>query len=519
MNFSALAELRLNAVRNKSTLMTYPRVMIKHVSKLLALAGLLVTILIGVAVTPLFADAQRADPAPPGARSQPVQPSPLMQTALTPVRVPSSQTEITLTFAPLVRDASPAVVNVFTEKNVTRPQTMEQMMYGIRPQTGRVQNSLGSGVIVGADGVVVTNNHVVEGADAFKVVLSDRREFPAELILADARSDLAVLKIDTGSERLPTLAFADTRKAAVGDLVLAIGNPFGVGQTVTSGIVSATQRTDVGITDYSFFIQTDAAVNPGNSGGALVNTRGELLGVNTAIYSRTGGSVGIGFAIPAEMVKRVVNAAMNDGTLVRPWLGLAGQSVTFDMAKAQGLTRPVGVMVTEVYPNGPAARSGLKRGDLVIEIDGREVFDEKGLKYLAAVRNPGESAQLSIRRGGRAQTLSVKLEPPPGASEAEALAVSGANPLQGARVIELSPRLAEENGLDPFKKGSGIYVYSVPRGSLARNYFRPGDIVRSVNGTQTKTLDDLKKAFSKPVRTWDMEVERNGTVARGRIAL
>lgn len=473
--------------------MTHLSAMTRHVSKLFAAALLAALMALTMAIMPVFAQG----------------------TALE--RVPASPGEINLTFAPLVRQASPAVVNVYTQKNVAqRGMTLEQMMFGL-PQQSRVQNSLGSGVIVAAEGIVVTNNHVIQGADTFRVVLNDRREYEAELILGDERTDLAVLRINTGGERLPVLPFADTRDAQVGDLVLAIGNPFGVGQTVTNGIISATARTDVGINDYSFFIQTDAAVNPGNSGGALINTRGELVGVNTAIYSRTGGSVGIGFAIPAEMVKRVVDAAINGGTFVRPWLGLAGQSVSFDIARAQGLDRPVGVMVTEVYPDGPAERAGLRRGDLVTAIDGREVFDEKGLKFLAAIRNPGERAELTVLRGGRVQTMGVQVEPPPGATEADVVLLTGQSVFNGARVIELSPRLAEENGLDPFTRGSGIYVHSVTRGTISRNYFRPGDIIRSVNGKQTRTVREIQDVLKQNVREWDIELERNGRTVRGTV--
>jgi S1-C subfamily serine protease len=305
----------------------------------------------------------------------------------------------------------------------------------------------------------------------------------------------------------------------VGDLVLAIGNPFGIGQTVTSGILSATARTDVGISDYAFFLQTDAAVNPGNSGGALINTKGELVGVNTAIFSRSGGSNGIGFAIPAEMVKRVVNAAINEGTFVRPWLGLAGQAVSYDIAKAQGLSRPIGVMVTEVYEDGPADRAGLRRGDLMTDIDGREVFDEKGLKFLAAIKSPGETSELALLRGGKSLTRTVKLAPPPGATEADVVLLDGATVFSGARVVELSPRLAEENGLDPFQKGSGIYVHSVLRRSVARNYFRPGDIIRSVNGVSTKSVMDLKTALKPATRSWNIELERNGRLIKGTVTL
>ena len=481
--------------------MTHLMTMTRHASKLLAAAFLAVLMALTMAIMPVFAQ---------GASQGAAQGAPAE-------RVPASTTEISLTFAPLVRQASPAVVNVYTEKNVTqRGMTLEQMMFGVAPQS-RVQNSLGSGVIVATDGIIVTNNHVIQGADTFRVVLSDRREYAAELLLGDERTDLAVLRINTEGQPLPVLPYADTRDTQVGDLVLAIGNPFGVGQTVTNGIISATARTDVGINDYSFFIQTDAAVNPGNSGGALVNTRGELVGVNTAIFSRTGGSVGIGFAIPAEMVKRVVDAAVNGGTFVRPWLGLAGQSVSFDIAKAQGLDRPIGVMVTEVYPDGPAERAGLRRGDLVTAIDDREVFDEKGLKFLAAIRNPGEQAKLSILRGGKAQMINVRVEPPPGATEADVVLLTNGSVFNGARVIELSPRLAEENGLDPFTRGSGIYVHSVTRGTISRNYFRPGDIIRSVNGKQTKTVKELQTVLKTNTREWDIEIERNGRVVRGTV--
>lgn len=467
--------------------------MTKHVSKFLAVAGLLVVALLALALMPVMAQAQR---------------------------LPETRTEIELTFAPLVKEVSPAVVNVYTQKTVKTGATpMEMLLYGRAAPQSRVQNSLGSGVIVREDGVIVTNNHVVEGADSFRVVLSDRREYPAELVLNDERTDLAVLKIDTDGDKLPVLTYADTREAQVGDLVMAIGNPFGVGQTVTSGIISATSRTDVGISDYSFFIQTDAAVNPGNSGGALVNMRGQLVGVNTAIFSRGGGSNGIGFAIPSEMVKRVVDAAMNEGTFVRPWLGLAAQSVSFDMAKAQGLSRPIGVMVTEVYDGGPADKAGLRRGDLVTAIDGREVFDEKGLKFLAAIRNPGDKAQLNVLRGGKTQVIGVKVEPPPGATEADIVLLEGQDVFNGARVVELSPRLAEENGLDPFQKGSGIYVYSVSRRSVAGNYFRPGDIIRSINGRPTKTVKELKSVLGSSGKSWDIELDRNGRTIRGTVRL
>ncbi len=467
--------------------------MMKHVSKFFAVASFAVIVLLGLAVAPLFGHAQN---------------------------VPQSKAQIDLTFAPLVKQSAPAVVNVYTQKKVrSRTSPIQQMIYGNIGPKERVQNSLGSGVIVGDEGIIVTNNHVIEGADSFQVVLSDRREYAAELLLADERTDLAVLKIDPDGARLPMLEFADTRDLEVGDLVLAIGNPFGVGQTVTSGIISATARTDVGVSDYAFFLQTDAAVNPGNSGGALVDTAGRLVGVNTAIFSRSGGSNGIGFAIPAEMVKRVVDAAINEGTFVRPWLGLSAQSVTYDLAKAQGLDRPIGVMVTEVYEDGPADKAGLRRGDLVLSIDGREVVDERGLKFLAATRSPGDKASLTVLRGGKNRTFTVKLAPPPGATEADLVMLEGRNAFAGARVVELSPRLAEENGLDPFQKGSGIYVHSVMRRSIARSYFRPGDIIRSVNGRSVLKVSELQAELAKSQSSWSVEIERNGRTIRGTVRL
>ncbi|MEL7454431.1 MAG: Do family serine endopeptidase, partial [Pseudomonadota bacterium] len=376
-------------------------------------------------------------------------------------------------------------------------------------QEQRVQGSLGSGVLVGNDGVIVTNNHVIEGADEFRIVLSDRREYPAELILADERTDLAVLKIDDEAGELPVLPFADTRELEVGDLVLAIGNPFGVGQTVTSGIVSATARTDVGISDYAFFIQTDAAINPGNSGGALINSRGELVGVNTAIFSRSGGSNGIGFAIPSEMVRRVVDAAVNEGRITRPWLGLKGQAVSFDIAQSQGLDRPVGIIVTEIYDDGPAERAELRRGDLIVAIDGREVFDERGLNFLATTKSPGERVTLDVMRGGRDMQIQVLLAPPPGATEAELRLLEGRHPFSGAEVAELSPALAENMGRDPFVKG--VLITRMLRRSIARRVgVRPGDIIIAVNGRETLTLEALDTALGSVDPVWQITVERNG---------
>ncbi len=478
--------------------MTIYSPMTKHVSKFLIVSGLAVILLIAIALIPLFT-------------------APSAQADIR--KLPESRAEIQLSFAPLVRAAAPAVVNVYTKKIVRQRTSPFDRFRGYGGMSReRVQNSLGSGVIVGPDGVIVTNNHVIEGADELLVVLSDRREYPAELIMADARTDLAVLQIDTEGDPLPTLDYADTRDVEVGDLVLAIGNPFGVGQTVTNGIISATARTDVGVSDYAFFLQTDAAVNPGNSGGALVNSRGELVGVNTAIFSRSGGSNGIGFAIPAEMVKRVVDAAIHEGRIVRPWLGLKGQSVTYDIARSQGLDRPLGIIITEVYENGPADRAGLRRGDLVTAIEGREVFDERGLKFLAATEAPGTRVTLDILRGQKPRQVRVHLAPPPGATDADLVLLEGRQPFAGAEVAELSPALAEEIGRDPFEKG--VIVTRILRGAYARRIVRPGDVIVRVNGQSVETLEDLDDTLNGATSSvWRVEINRNGQLVSGTVRL
>ncbi len=260
----------------------------------------------------------------------------------------------------------------------------------------RVERSLGSGVLVRPDGVVVTNNHVIKDSDAITVVLADRREFEAKLLGADERTDLAVLKIDAGAVPLPVLPLGDSDALDVGDVVLAIGDPFGVGQTVTMGIVSALARTAVGISDYRFFIQTDAAINPGNSGGALIDMAGRVVGINSAIFSQGGGSIGIGFAIPANMVKAVIAGITTGGKPIRPWLGASGQAVTSDMFQALHLDHPVGVLVNSVRAASPAEAAGILVGDVITGIDGREVDDPEALRYRIATKPVDTTVHLTI---------------------------------------------------------------------------------------------------------------------------
>lgn len=429
-------------------------------------------------------------------------------------RPPESRTEVQLSFAPVVREAAPAVVNVYSRRVVSQSTPFAgdpffERFFGPQVRQREVQ-SLGSGVIVDASGVIVTNNHVVEGAQDLRVVLSDRREFEAELLLADERTDLAVLKVSADAP-LPVLAYDETGAAEVGDLVLAIGNPFGVGQTVTSGIVSALARTDVGITDYAFFIQTDAAVNPGNSGGALVDMDGELIGVNTAIFSRSGGSNGIGFAIPVEMVRTVVAAALEDGEIVRPWLGARLQPVTADLARSMGLDRPHGAIVSELWPGGPAEDGGLERGDVLVAIDGVEINDEAGARFRFATRQIGDPAEITVMRDGALRRLTVEARPAPGATEGLRFTAEGRSPFAGAEFVELSPAFNEDNGLDPFLRG--VAVIAVNRRSAADYFgFQPGDRVIAIGGQAVETLSDARRVLERldGQARWPVEIERRG---------
>ncbi len=404
-------------------------------------------------------------------------------------RVPNSTAELTLSYAPVVQRVAPAVVNVYAAKVVENRNPFFDDPFFRRffggPNSSlpreQVQRSLGSGVIVDPSGLVVTNNHVVEGASEVKVALADKREYEAELVLKDTRSDLAVMRLKGAREKFSALEFGNSDELQVGDVVLAIGDPFGVGQTVTHGIVSALARTQIGITDYQFFIQTDAAINPGNSGGALVDIRGRLIGINTAIFSRSGGSQGIGFAIPANMVRVVVASAMGGGSAVkRPWLGAKLQAVTPEIAEGLGLKRPIGALVGSVAPNSPAARAGLKSGDLILAVDGQSVEDPNAFDYRFATKPLGGAAQLGVVRGGREAKVPVALETAPDTHRDEVV-IRSRSPFLGAKVANLSPALADELRIN--SPNEGVAIVEIADGSVAANVgFKPGDLIVSVNG-------------------------------------
>jgi len=426
--------------------------------------------------------------------------------------VPDTRAEMQLSFAPVVREAAPAVVNVYSRRVVEaqHPFANDPFFSRMFRSQPREQNSLGSGVIVDASGVIVTNNHVVNNATELRVVLADRREYEAEILLTDDATDLAVLRVET-DEPLPVLPFDMSGDIEVGDLVLAIGNPFGVGQTVTSGIVSALARTDVGRTDFGSFIQTDAAINPGNSGGALVDMDGELVGVNTMIFSRSGGSNGIGFAIPVEMVRRVVDTALGEGELVRPWLGARLQPVDNDLAQALGLDRPRGALVNEVYPEAAADEAGLQQGDIVLAIDGRDVNDESGARFRLATRAAGDEAAFTVLREGEEIRLDVPVAAAPGEADPAPLDVSGRNPLSGVSLVEMSPAFNERVGIDPFM--DGVIVSGVGRRSIAARFgFRPGDTLVEIMGESIDDLDDVADLLERKdgERIWPVVIERRG---------
>jgi Do/DeqQ family serine protease len=431
-------------------------------------------------------------------------------------RVPTSPGELKLSFAPIVQRTTPAVVNVYAAKTVQNRNPLLddpifRRFFGIPGNQApeQMQRSLGSGVIVDPSGLVVTNNHVIEGADQVKVSLADKREFEAEVVLKDSRTDLAVLRLKAAREQFSALELSNSDELLVGDVVLAIGNPFGVGQTVTHGIVSALARTQVGITDYQFFIQTDAAINPGNSGGALVDLTGKLVGINTAIFSRSGGSQGIGFAIPTNMVRVVVASAKSGGSAVRrPWLGARLQGVTSEIAESLGLARPSGALVSNVAPGSPAARAGLRLSDLITGIDGQAVEDPNAFDYRFATRPLGGTAQIDIVRAGKPQKLAIALETAPDTGRNE-IVIKSRSPFQGAKVSNISPAVADELRLD--SNIEGVVIVELGGDAPAQSVgFKKGDVILAVNNQKIGKTADLDRVTREPARFWRITVLRDG---------
>ncbi|MEH6496859.1 MAG: Do family serine endopeptidase [Pseudomonas marincola] len=438
-------------------------------------------------------------------------------------KVPESAVEVKLSYAPLVKKAAPAVVNIFTKKkinpkvrkNLFNDPFFEQFFgkgFGGQKKQKTTQSALGSGVIIKPDGLIITNYHVVAGADEITVALNDRREFAAKVLLEDEQTDLAVLQINSGGEMLPFLTFHDSDKLEVGDLVLAIGNPFGVGQSVTSGIVSALGRAAGTQTDIKSFIQTDAAINPGNSGGALLTMNGTLAGINSAIFSKGGGSLGIGFAIPANLVQSVMHNGLKSGKVMRPWLGADGQSLSSDMAKSLGFERPTGVLISQIFEGGAADLAGLQSNDVVVSVDSHEITDAQALLFRISIGHLGETARVAVIRDGAEVMLSVPLTVAPEIPKRNILMLNGEQPMAGAKVGSLSPAFAIEFGLSPFVKGA--VVTAVKRGSIsARHKFRKGDIILKVNKTSVASGAELQEALNTAGDAWDITLIRKGRKA------
>lgn len=430
-----------------------------------------------------------------------------------------SPAPVVQSFAPLIEKTVPAVVNIYARKIVrTRSAARfvdgsafwrlfrDTLLFGYGRD--RIENSLGSGVIVRPEGVIVTNAHVVDGAEGIFVALADGRTYPAAVMLSDQRSDLTVLRITAG-EPLPVIEFADSDLLKVGDPVLAIGNPFGLGQTVTSGIVSAVARTSFGVGDFRFFIQTDAAINPGNSGGAQITMEGKLSGINTAIFSTSGGSQGLGFAIPSNMVRTVVESAVMGKPLVRPWIGVSGVALPPQLATMLGLAATHGVVVTETYAGGPGQAAGLRTGDVILAVDDFPVGDPQALRYRIATRQIGETVRLSIARGGARVVLALTLLPPPDIPPRNETKLPPLNPLRGAKVASLSPAFAEELGLD--SSLSGVVVLDVGRASAAgRLGLEKGDIIRGLDGRAIRTVEEVLAYRMRPFTPWSIAITRAG---------
>lgn len=419
--------------------------------------------------------------------------------------VPRDAATVKASFAPVVREAAPAVVNI----SAVSLQRQRDPFFGAFLGAPRAAESAGSGVIVRSDGIVVTNNHVIQGAQQIKVVLNDRREFPATVLLADERSDIAVLKLDNVSEALPVLAIDAAEDLQVGDLVLAIGNPFGVGQTVTNGIISALNRTETGISDSGSFIQTDAAINPGNSGGPLVDMDGDVIGINTAIFSRSGSSSGVGFAVPASMVKRVVDSAIGGATSVaRLWLGVKGEAVTSDIARSLGMDRPRGLILTDIYPGSPGARAGLQDGDIIVSVDGQEINDQGGLNFRVGTKAQNDTVALSVLRDGQPRTINARVQTLPDTPGAAQIIRQG--PLAGLSVARQSPADADKLAGDPF--AAVLFVRDVS-GAAAQYGLKSGDVIVGVNGRRVTSAESLSGITGRAQLT----IQRDGRQMSGWI--
>ncbi len=405
----------------------------------------------------------------------------------------------------VVEAVRPSVVNISTTKTVTMRSPFGDLFdhplfekffgeeFGFRgphPREFRT-TSLGSGVIVSADGYILTNNHVIEDAEEIEVTFFDKRTLKGEVVGTDPKSDLAVIKVE--AEGLPAAKFGSSGDLKVGEVVIAIGVPFGLSHTTTMGIVSAVGRSNVGIAEFEDFIQTDAAINPGNSGGAMVNIKGELVGINTAIFSTSGGYMGIGFAIPSDMAKSVLQSIIKHGKVIRGWLGVTIQNLTPELAKEFGIEEEKGAVVTDVLDDSPALKGGLERGDVIVEFAGGKVESATGLKNMVAETAPGKTVKIKVLRDGKEKVLGVTLDEYPEQLAAERGGFE--NALRGVNVQDLSPELRES--LDIPKHVNGVIVTGIEPGSPARGAVARNDIIREINRREIENLEGYRKAVSQ----------------------
>lgn len=421
--------------------------------------------------------------------------------------------------AEVVSAVKPAVVNISTSRTVkTREITSPffndpffRRFFGDEfGQSGKPrehkQASLGSGVIVDKDGYILTNNHVIKDADEIKVKLSDKREFKGKVIGTDPKTDIAVVKID--SDQLPVIKLGDSDELKVGETVIAIGNPYGLSQTVTSGIVSATGRASVGIADYEDFIQTDAPINPGNSGGALVNARGELVGINTAIFSTSGGYQGIGFAVPSNMAKAVMESLVRKGKVVRGWLGVSIQPVTPDLAKQFNVKDEKGALVGDVTEDSPAEKAGLQRGDVIVEYDGKDIDEPSGLRNMAASTPPNREVTIKILRDGKPKTLRATIAELP--ADMQKLSGGFDNLLKGVNVQNITPEL--KRSLKIPKRITGVMITDIEEGSPSEGFIAKNDLIIEINKRKINNMKDYESVVSKikPDQNILLLIFRNG---------
>jgi len=425
-------------------------------------------------------------------------------------------------FGPIVKKAQPEVVNISTSKVVKTPTGFSggqmdpffrqffggEMPRGNQAPRARKEHSLGSGVIVSPEGYILTNNHVVDGATDVRVTMGDKREFQARVVGTDPQIDIAVLKID--ADHLPAITIGDSSQVQVGDYALAIGNPFGVGQTVTMGIVSATGRGGLGIEDYEDFIQTDAPINPGNSGGALINDRGELIGINTAILTHSDGNQGIGFAVPVNLARQVMDQILKNGKVTRAYLGIIPQEVTPAIAKAFHATEMRGALVGDVSANSPAERAGIQKGDIIMDVNGKPVSDPNQLRMSISMMEPGSTVKVNVLRDGKPAQFTVKLDELPVKQERASADKPGAQgSLDGVEVENLTPQDARELNL-PARTG-GVVVTSVDPGSQAAEAgLRKGDVIQEVNRKPVHNANEFEQAVRNAGKSPLLLVNRQG---------